>query len=133
TFSPNLNLGFDLGFPGLNLALDGGINLQVGWNLGLGLGVSIKDGPYIDIDRKEGGVSKPELDLTLDATLASGTNLKGTLGFLQLVVNGSDANFVGDSSPDPTQFHAEFAIDLTNSGDTSDKRLSFSELGSLGA
>lgn len=47
TYSPNLNLGFDIGVPGLNLKLDGGLDLRLGWNFYLGFGVDVNEGFYV--------------------------------------------------------------------------------------
>ncbi|QPF74848.1 DUF4347 domain-containing protein [Roseateles sp. DAIF2] len=47
TYSPKLDLGFDIGVPGLNLKLDGGLDLRLGWNFYLGFGVDVNDGFYV--------------------------------------------------------------------------------------
>ncbi|MBF0415872.1 MAG: DUF4347 domain-containing protein, partial [Magnetococcales bacterium] len=47
TYTPSLNLGFDIGVPGLKLNLDGGIQLKLNWNAYLGFGIDIKDGFYL--------------------------------------------------------------------------------------
>ena len=50
-YTPPLDFDFDLGFPGLSLDLEGNLIFSLGWTLALGLGVSIEDGPYIEILR----------------------------------------------------------------------------------
>jgi Ca2+-binding RTX toxin-like protein len=40
------DLGFDLGMPGLEIAGDGGVSLEIGWNLQFGFEISERDGFY---------------------------------------------------------------------------------------
>jgi len=47
TFNPDLDLSFDVGIPGLNLNLDGGLGVDLDWDLYLGFGVDINDGFYL--------------------------------------------------------------------------------------
>ncbi|MBF0184830.1 MAG: DUF4347 domain-containing protein [Magnetococcales bacterium] len=47
TYNPELNLSFDIGVPGLSLALDGGIGVKLDWDLYLGFGLDINDGFYL--------------------------------------------------------------------------------------
>ena len=47
TYVPALDLSFDIGVPGLNLSMDGGIQLELNWDLYLGFGVDINDGFYL--------------------------------------------------------------------------------------
>ncbi|MBF0400046.1 MAG: DUF4347 domain-containing protein [Magnetococcales bacterium] len=49
TYTPQLDLSFDIGVPGLplSLELDGGIALELDWDLYLGFGIDIKDGFYL--------------------------------------------------------------------------------------
>ncbi|MDD3325951.1 MAG: DUF4347 domain-containing protein [Zoogloea sp.] len=47
TYTPSLDLSFDIGVPGLNLGLDGGIGLELNWDLYLGFGVDVTDGFYV--------------------------------------------------------------------------------------
>jgi hypothetical protein len=47
TYTPSLGLSFDIGVPGLNLGLDGGIGLELNWDLYLGFGVDVTDGFYV--------------------------------------------------------------------------------------
>ncbi|MBF0461091.1 MAG: DUF4347 domain-containing protein, partial [Magnetococcales bacterium] len=47
TYTPNLNLGFNIGVPGLSLSLDGGVQLHLKWDLYLGFGIDIKQGFYL--------------------------------------------------------------------------------------
>ncbi|MDO8787802.1 MAG: DUF4347 domain-containing protein, partial [Sulfuritalea sp.] len=47
TYTPSLDLSFDIGVPGLNLTMDGGIGLNLDWDLFLGFGIDINDGFYL--------------------------------------------------------------------------------------
>ncbi|MBF0348338.1 MAG: DUF4347 domain-containing protein, partial [Magnetococcales bacterium] len=49
TYTPSLDLSFDIGVPGLplSLELDGGIQLELDWDLFFGFGIDIKDGFYL--------------------------------------------------------------------------------------
>lgn len=47
TFNPSLDLSFDVGDLGLNLELEGGIGLDLDWDLYLGFGVDINEGFYL--------------------------------------------------------------------------------------
>lgn len=142
TYSPDVNLNIDVGFPGLNFQAKGELGLTLGWNLGLGFGISLSEGAYIDIAR-DGDTSKADLNVSVDANLGT-TTLSGTLGFLQLVLtpmsddfDGRGAEYTdkdgpgplpGDTAEDPTKIHAEFGVNLKN-GDNA--HLSLFELGNL--
>ena len=62
--------GVDLGFqfdalaPMIQLGLDGGLRLQMGWDIQLGFGFSMANGPYIKLDP-----DAPEAQVRFDATL----------------------------------------------------------------
>ena len=47
TYTPSLDLSFDIGVPGLNLSLDGGIALNLNWDLYLGFGIDLTEGFYV--------------------------------------------------------------------------------------
>src|SRR5262249_29871169 len=72
-YRPPLDFNFDLGFPGLGLELDGGLDFKLGWSLSLGLGVSIKDGAYIEITKSNNS------DDPLSHTFPNGTGFVGPL------------------------------------------------------
>ncbi|HXT29054.1 MAG TPA: LEPR-XLL domain-containing protein [Vicinamibacterales bacterium] len=139
----DVNLAFDLGFPALGLEGDFDFNVTVGWELGIGLGISIADGAYIDVRRQDYTTGDetdvlPELRLTFDVELADTTDISGTLLFLQLDideaprdVDNADGDFNSATGGDSTHFHAEFNVDLTNNGDTSEERLALSDIGNL--
>ncbi|NOQ51065.1 MAG: hypothetical protein GQ578_02440, partial [Desulfuromonadaceae bacterium] len=114
-------IGFDLGIPGLGLATEGDINLNLGWELAFGFGISFEEAFYLDVS------DDSELEVALEVTLPD-FGLSGQLAFLQLDASGNK-NLQGE---DLTHFIAQFGVDVYNKNDENDERLAFSELGSLG-
>lgn len=139
----DINLPFDLGFPALGLDGDIGLDVKVGWELGFGLGISLAEGAYIDVRRQDYTTPDPndvlpELRLTFDVNIKPGSELSGSLLFLQLDIAEAPQdldNLDGDNNPatgvDATHFHAAFSVDLMKGEDASAERLAFSDLGSL--
>ena len=74
TYTPNLDLSFNIGVPGLNLTMDGGIGLNLNWNLYLGFGVDIKDGFYV-ITNMPGTAGIGEVTAMTSAGVATGTKI----------------------------------------------------------
>ena len=75
--SLDLPVDFDLGVPGLALDIDAPINVALGYNMVLGMGVNLTDGFYLD-------TSDPsEVEVFLDVT-APGLSAAGELGFLRV-------------------------------------------------
>ncbi|MEI6732756.1 MAG: DUF4347 domain-containing protein [Comamonadaceae bacterium] len=74
TFTPNLDLSFNIGVPGLSLTMDGGIGLKLNWNLYLGFGVDIKDGFYL-ITNMPGTAGIGEVTAMTSAGVATGTKV----------------------------------------------------------
>ncbi|MES2098682.1 MAG: LEPR-XLL domain-containing protein [Pseudomonadota bacterium] len=132
---PTIPLDFDLGIPGLSFDIYGGLDVTLDWDLALGLGLSLEDGAYIWIgdQRATGATDDAELSLTLDVALQANTGLKGELGFLQLTMENSTLDPQGDLEGDGTHLTGSFSVDLRNSADGADSKLSFSELGSIDA
>jgi Ca2+-binding RTX toxin-like protein len=139
----DINVPFDLGFPALGLEGDIALDVTLGWELGIGLGISIADGAYIDVRRQDYTTADeddvlPELQLTLDVNIGAGSNISGSLLFLQLDIDEAPKdldNEDGDNDPttgtENTHFHAEFSVDLMKGEDETAERLAFSEIGSL--
>src|SRR6185503_9498093 len=129
----DINTDFDLGFPAFGLDGDIGLNVEVNWELGIGMGISIADGAYIDVKRQDyttpGDDELAELVVSFDVTLEEETGLSGDLLFLQLDINEAPEDLNGDAVADPTHFHLDFSVDLT--GGDSEGRLAFSELANL--
>ncbi len=148
SYTPQVSIDFDLGVPALGFDGDVGLAVDIDWTLGLGFGISLIDGAYIDISRDDystPGVEEndPELDITMNAGLTKNTGIKGQLLFLQLVMENldrADTDFTfdsyGDVTPldnDPTHFYGRFTVDLIKQGGPAAKNLAYSELGSLDA
>nr|WP_295129980.1 VCBS domain-containing protein [uncultured Roseateles sp.] len=99
TYTPKLDLGFDIGMPGLNLKLDGGLDLRLGWTFYLGFGVDINDGFYV-VTNMPGTAGIGELtnlknDGTVDASRPFVTNpLDSHINNLWLVGKPTQANAV---------------------------------------
>jgi len=94
-----VDIDLDLGIPGLGIDIDGPVELWLGWDLDLKLGVSTKDGPYLDISDND--------DLKLELAVELPTSITGKLGFLQL-----DAESLLGEGKYP--LHAVFAVDLVS-------------------
>ncbi|WP_290734503.1 MULTISPECIES: LEPR-XLL domain-containing protein [unclassified Fibrobacter] len=115
------SVGFDLGFPGLALAADGGLNLSLSWALEFGFGISKQNGFYfIFNDGNEINVkATAELDADISASLAG-------LG-LTLSTKGKDK----DGNNHKAAVELSFGVDLNNPSDSSaetyDSRLGASE------
>ncbi|WP_290737932.1 calcium-binding protein [Fibrobacter sp. UBA3718] len=115
------SVGFDLGFPGLALAADGGLNLSLSWALEFGFGISKQNGFYfIFNDGNEINVkATAELDADISASLAG-------LG-LTLSTKGKDK----DGNNHKAAVELSFGVDLNNPSDspaeTYDSRLGASE------
>lgn len=114
-------IDLDLGIPGLGLETSGDVNLELGWNLGFGFGISFDEAFYLDIS------DDSELEVGLDVTLPD-FGLAGELAFLQLDARGNK----NDAGEDISHFSARFGIDVNNKNAATDERLAFSELGSIG-
>jgi Ca2+-binding RTX toxin-like protein len=113
-YTAQLPVGFDLGLPGLGLAIDpnSAVQLDLGYQYEFGFGVSLTDGVYIDT------AAANDLIIDLNATIP---NFVGTasLGFLQLDVR--------DRQTAPSHFTGQFAIDLMDPVGTNN-RLTFNEI-----
>jgi Ca2+-binding RTX toxin-like protein len=123
TYRPPVDVAFDLGFPALGLSMDAGLDIEITWNLAIGLGISRSNGAFILLrdHREEVGLEDTELLVTVDVSLPQGSNINGRLGFLQLIAEDRG-----------TVFNATFGVDVINQNDTvteKDEQLSFSELG----
>lgn len=113
-------IGLDLGIPGLSLQTTGDVNVDLGWGLDFGFGISFEEAFYLDIS------DTSELQVALDVSLPD-FGLSGQLAFLQLDATGNK-----DGDEDLTHFHAEFGVNVVNKKDDKDERLAFSELGNIG-
>lgn len=117
---------FDLGYPGLGLKADGGVEIGLEWTLDVGFGISIKDGAFLLLSNgheaddtasevqkkiKVGAEGKDDFhagdDLKIKLTIKPTANMKGSLGFLAM--NGWLAQ---------TDYTLRLGLDL-NDGDNS--------------
>ena len=74
TYNPDLDLSFDIGVPGLNLALDGGLGLELAWDLYLGFGIDINDGFYL-VTNMPGTAGIGEVTTLTASGVATGTEV----------------------------------------------------------
>jgi Ca2+-binding RTX toxin-like protein len=82
---------FDLGFPGLRLKTDEGIQTNVGWHLNVGFGLSKTHGFYVLTDVDNGSDpwhNAPELaaNVTVDAP----SSMQGDIAFLRVDITDND-------------------------------------------
>lgn len=112
-------IGFDIGIPGLGLSVDGGVSVEVGYDLMLGFGLSATDGFYFEVGEPE---DVGELEVYFLVTIP-GLSATGQIGFLQLQAK--------DDEQDPSSFSGTFYIDLKDPVG-GDSRLTLSELGNGG-
>jgi 6-phosphogluconolactonase (cycloisomerase 2 family) len=117
--------GFDVGVPGLKLSADGTVQVQVGWNLYLGFGVSTKDGFFFDTAAKDSKgrviANQKPLVVTADVKLLGNTLGSGTLGFLQMSISQVA------SGATPAELSGTFGVNVTSAG-TSGGRLTISQI-----
>ncbi len=123
-YNLDFDLGFDLGVPLLNLSSDIPIELGVEWELDIGLGVNRQDGAFIILEEDYAAgenADKGELEVRAFVDLPEGTPFKGTLGFLEVLVenNGSGMELL-------------FGIDLENNGGADSTVLPIADIGNLG-
>jgi len=110
-------VAFDLGLPAIGLAVDAGVELEIGWSLNFGFGVDQARGFYFLTQDPD------ELSLAVTARLTSATggpaSASGTLGFLAVDVT----DMPGD---DRTELALDFTVDLADLDD--DGRLTMGEM-----
>ncbi|MBK7677462.1 MAG: hypothetical protein IPJ27_23445 [Candidatus Accumulibacter sp.] len=93
------DLDFDIGLPGLGLALDGDVAVGGGFRWDLRFGVSKTDGVYVDTSAS----AEPELKVTFGATIPD-FQATGQLGFLQVSAK--------DDREHPSTFGGTFEVDF---------------------
>jgi len=110
TIEQSIPLNDSLGPKALNLEVDGEIDIDFTWAINLGLGVSVNDGFFVEVDPNQ-----PELSVILDVGFAPGTTLTGRLGFLEMTLTDQG-----------TMLNAELEIDLLP--DAGASRVTFAQL-----
>jgi hypothetical protein len=136
---PTPDIKFDLGIPGLGIEADLTPIVTIDFNLHLGFGIHVNDGFYFVTDYgspDDSDLTNDELSLELTVAFPTGTEIKGTLGFLALTLtNGIDTD--GSLS----ELRLAGGIDVVDpttpydAGNVASKRLTFSEMtsGSISA
>ncbi|MEB3829160.1 proprotein convertase P-domain-containing protein [Phormidium sp. CCY1219] len=121
-FTVDEEIALDLGLPALGLEIDGGVNLDLGWELDFGFGLNREEGFYFALSDD---AENPEVRVNLNASIP-GLQATGSLGFLKLNVS--------DRQDNPTHLNANFAIDLVEKGATGEDatKLGLFEMGNLG-
>lgn len=112
-------LPFDIGLPGLGLAVNGDVAAHLGYTVALGFGATMQGSQpefYIETGQQ------PELTLDAGVTLPN-LSLTGSLGYLHLDVADRDP------ANSPSHFAATFSVDLKDPDN--DGRLLLSELSTL--
>ncbi len=124
----NQPVDFDLGLDGLGLDVDADLNLDVGYQIAVGFGISREDGFFINTVHPG---SDPEFRISVDATLSDRAlnhpaQATAELFFLQLTATDQQVTRA-DGSTSGSYFAGNFAIDLTDPNQD-DNRLTLSEL-----
>ena len=65
----DISFDFDALAPVVELAVDGGLRFQLGWDLFIGFGFNLDDGFYVVVDSDRKSADAPELQLRFDAFL----------------------------------------------------------------
>ncbi|MCA9092287.1 MAG: peptidoglycan-binding protein, partial [Planctomycetaceae bacterium] len=110
----SIPIDFDIGLSAIGLNVDGGVNLQTGFDLKLGFGIDTNHpelGVFLDTSFQD------ELTFGISATLPAGFHATGNLGFLQVDVT--------DDPDHGSSLSGTFAVDLQDSD--GDDRLVYSE------
>lgn len=108
-------IDFDIGLPGLNLDVTGNVELLVGFDWKLKIGISDAYGPYLVTDEPN------EIAINFEARIPD-LQGRGELGFLQVDVSDEDAdNDPNNSGVDvdmdgllPSSFVGQLLIDITD-------------------
>lgn len=131
--------GFDIGIPGLGLALNADVNLGVDWQITLGFGIDARQGFYLvtyeEVDDdgnlvldSDGKVqyTRDTASIVAEAKLVNtnGDTITGTLGFLQLRAT----DFEGEA--ERTKLTADFVVNLKDPKSEGEKnnRITFRDL-----
>lgn len=112
------DINFDLGLPGLGLKADGSVNVDLGFDWNLGIGLSKADGFYLVLDP----ATTEDMKLSLAATIP-GFNARGELGFLQVSLT--------DDLSRPSKVQGTFSVDLKDP--SGDGRLTLADIESAGS
>ena len=104
-----LDLGFDLGLPGLGLDLNGGVKVEIGFDASLEFGLNKTEGFFLVAGDPNDPNDLPEFDFHFSATIP-GFDAAGTLAFLKVEAE--------DDLDAPTFVGGSFSVDIKDpSGD----------------
>ncbi len=143
-FEKTVDIDFGGSLPGIGLEVDAGINVKMGYVLGMGIGFQMppkdasgkrnwKDALYLDTEGP--GRNGAELELYLDATLAKGSNITGNLAILEASLTeiddySSDSNNYVEGEV-PSGVFGSFFVDIKDTGTSEqDDRLTIQEISS---
>ena len=106
-YTLDANANFDLGYPGLGLRADGGVEVCLEWTLDIGFGISKTEGAFLLLSNgyEQEGLAASNFvkeetsdwhigdDLKINVVVRQKDNssIKGSLGFLTMVANNSNA------------------------------------------
>ncbi|MEH6644767.1 calcium-binding protein [Sulfitobacter sp.] len=133
----NIDLGFDIGIPGLGLKSEAEMDLTIDWALNLGFGLSTKEGFYLDVENALDAEGNEVRELEFTATATPRGSITGELGFLGLSGETSAGRDIdSDGINETTELTAVVSIDVTDdvqSGDGDNRNhLALSEFGEIG-
>lgn len=128
---------FDLGFAGLGLKAEGGVNIDMEWTLDIGFGISLKEGAFLLLsngsestatDVTNEGDAHAGDDFRLKLTVRPKASIEGSLGFLALNASLNNQEFVlnfGLDLNDGSNTH-EGALEDWNNDQSVDSKINFS-------
>ncbi len=124
----SVDIGFDIGVPGLGLQTEGDIDLLLDWELDLGFGLDFEDGFYVKIDDPH--------ELLFDVEVSLPAEVTGQLGFLGLRAANDPVDFDPGPGEDfrSTRLGATFMVDIYEDGASGAdaEKLGFTEFGDIG-
>jgi hypothetical protein len=117
SITQNLSLDADLGLPALGFDVDADLSLDLDWAIDFTMGANRTQGVFFDV------ATSPELSIDLNVSLAPGSALEGSLGFLDLSIT--------DDAASPTLLSGSIDVNVIDPG-ANDNRVTMSELADVG-
>ncbi|MCC7333449.1 MAG: right-handed parallel beta-helix repeat-containing protein [Pirellulaceae bacterium] len=114
TISRSIPVRADLGLPALGLDVDANLDVQLTWEIEIGIGVSKNDGFFLVIDP-----AKDEASVSVSAGFAPGSSFLATLGFLQMHMTDPSGQ---------TQLAAEVTMNVNDALADTSGRIGFADL-----
>ncbi|MBX7105225.1 MAG: beta-propeller fold lactonase family protein [Gemmataceae bacterium] len=105
------DIGFDIGVPGIGLAVNGSVNVDLTYNWNWGFGVDAQ-GFYGETFGGKDVSKKPASDMVVKIDAGLGSNFKaiGTLDVFQLTVE----DFTGGTNAEKTGLHVQYDVEYSN-------------------